>query len=252
MRTLETTICLPPGIPSSLVVRAFFRRAFDEYRWFRPVRYGRAVLNGCLDPDQIDYDALTAYCEEYKNITVTARTDRDFLLLFPAKPDVPPFTGTITWATSVVEAKKPAWRQAHLRQVVEAMRLVESPLAYSGVRSDIRRKESRLVPRADGLGQEEVFNVRDYSEGLAGLFWRNFYGPPFTRMFGERLATLPADARKELGDGIVLVQPYELPTQAGTPEGQARERELIAHLGPECFYDHERHLKPTRVPELAR
>jgi hypothetical protein len=132
------------------------------------------------------------------------------------------------------------------------MRLVESPLAYSGVRSDIRRKESRLVPRADGLGQEEVFNVRDYSEGLAGLFWRNFYGPPFTRMFGERLATLPADARKELGDGIVLVQPYELPTQAGTPEGQARERELIAHLGPECFYDHERHLKPTRVPELAR
>jgi hypothetical protein len=48
------------------------------------------------------------------------------------------------------------------------------------------------------------------------------------------------------------VQPYELPTQAGTPEGEARERQIIAHLGPECFYDHERHLKPTRVLDLPR
>jgi hypothetical protein len=72
------------------------------------------------------------------------------------------------------------------------------------------------------------------------------------RLFGERLATLPPDTQQELGNGLVLVQPYELPAQAGTPEGEARERELIAHLGPECFYDHERHLKPTQLPELTR
>jgi hypothetical protein len=46
------------------------------------------------------------------------------------------------------------------------------------------------------------------------------------------------------------VQPYELPTQAGTPEAIARERQLIEHLGPECFYDHQHHRKPRRRPQL--
>ena len=132
------------------------------------------------------------------------------------------------------------------------MRLVGSPFAYSGLEEDVARKRSYWAPAPDGVGEIETFTVRDPSEGLAGLFWRNFYGPPFTRLFGERLASLPADTRQDLGGGITLVQPYELPTQAGTPEGEARERELIAHLGPECFYDHSRHLKPTRLPELAR
>jgi hypothetical protein len=59
----------------------------------------------------------------------------------------------------------------------------------------------------------------------------DFFGPPFVRMFGERLASLPEDCREPLGDGLVL-------------------RELITHLGPECFYDHEHHTPPTRRPVL--
>ncbi len=54
---------------------------------------------------------------------------------------------------------------------------------------------------------------------------------------------------KSLRD-LVLVQPYELPTEAGTERGKARERALIEHLGPECFYDHEHHTPPTRLPVL--
>jgi hypothetical protein len=249
---LSTYIDLPPGVPPGRVMHEFFRLAFEEYQWFRPVRFGRAHLNERLDPKHIDYDALVAYYEEYKSITVTARTDRDYFMVFPARPDYPPYTGAIVWETSVTEARKPSWRAAHLRQVHELMRMLGSPLVLAGQAEDFDRKTRRLVPCEDGFGREEVFTVRDYGEGLAGLFWRNFYGPPFTRMFGERLATLPADIWNDLGDGITLVQPYESPTLAGTPEGEARERELIAHLGPECFYDHERHLKPTRLPRLAR
>jgi len=62
---------------------------------------------------------------------------------------------------------------------------------------------------------------------------------------------MPAECRQELGDECVVIQPYEFPTQAGTPEGDARERQLISLLGPECFYDHERLVKPTRRPELG-
>jgi hypothetical protein len=247
---LTTRIWLPPGIPSTSVIREFYRRVFEEYRWFRPMRYARAFLDKRLDPDHIDYDALIAYYEEHQKIIVAARTDRDFFLLSPAKDPARPYIGAITWETSVKEAAKPAWRAAHQRQVLELMQLFSSPLAHASEGEDLERKTHRLVPNPDGLGSTQRSTVRDYGQGLRGLFWRNFFGPPFVRMFGARLATLPAEFKKELGDGIVLVQPYELPTEAGTPEAMARERQLIAHLGPECFYDHEHHRMPTRVPEL--
>jgi hypothetical protein len=247
---LATYIDLPPGLPPGGVMREFFQLAFTEYRWFKPVRYGVAFLNERLDPENIDFDALVAFYEERRTITVTARTDRDFFMVSPAKPDYPPYVGRIAWETSVTESRKSSWRTSHLRQVTELMRLLNSPLAQTGVAEDFDRKTRRLVPCADGFGHERLFTVRDYGEGLAGLFWRNFYGPPFVRLFGERLASLPPDTRQDLGDDVVLVQPYELPSQADTPEGDARERELISLLGPECFYDHERHLKPTRLPSL--
>jgi hypothetical protein len=131
------------------------------------------------------------------------------------------------------------------------MSLFNSPLAQTGTAEDFDRKKSRIVPSPDGIGQVQQFTVRDYSEGLAGLYWRNFLGPPFLRLFGDRLNTLPAECRQELSDELVLMQPYELPTQAGTLEGDARERQLISLLGPECFYDHERHVKPSRLPDFG-
>jgi hypothetical protein len=252
MKYLTTFIDLPPGVPSAEVVREFFRLAFAEFHWFKPTRFGRASLDGGLDPSHIDYDALLAYYAEYKNITVSARTDRDFFLLYPSRSTEWPYTGRLTWETSVAEARKSSWRAAHLTQVAEVMRLFGAPLAYSGPAEDCERKMNRCVPHPDGFGQTLTHTVRDYSEGLAGLFWRNVFGPPFVRLFGERLATLPEDARTDLGGGLVLVQPYALPTEAGTPAGEARERELITHLGPECFYEPTRHLKPTRRPDLPR
>ncbi|WNG41648.1 hypothetical protein F0U61_54180 [Archangium violaceum] len=137
------------------------------------------------------------------------------------------------------------------------MRLVQSPLAQAGLETDLHPKQWRhihkSIPQEGGKEftySEEVFTVRDYSEGLAGLVWRNFFGPPFLRMFGERLASLPSECVQRLGEDLVLVQPYPLPTDAGTEAGIARERELISLLGPECFYDHSLHTLPTRRPFL--
>lgn len=251
-KPLSTRFCLQPGLLTGGVVQELFRRMFHEYRWFRPVRYGRAFLDGRVDPDNPDIDALVSFYLEHGNITVTAKTDRDFVMIFPTRPGSQyPHTGRISWETSVVEAAKPRWRAAHLRQVQEVMSLVNSPLAQAGTADDFQRKTRRIVPAADGFGQEQVITVRDYSEGLSGLYWRNFLGAPFLRLFGERLDALPAECRQELSGDLMLVQPYELPTQAETEEGDARERQLLSLLGPECFYDFERHVKPTRRPELG-
>jgi hypothetical protein len=247
---LKTEIWLPPGPLTSTMAETFFRKVFEEYRWFRPMRFGGASLNKVLDPERIDYDALLTHYERIHSITVAARTDRDFFLLDCPKSVEFPYVGGITWETSVKEAARPAWRQAHQRQVLELMRLMDSPLAVSALATDMENKTQRLVPNPDGFGSMLTFTVSGYGQGLPGLFWRNFYGPLFVRMFGDRLNTLPTECKQDLGDGIVLVLPYELPTQAGTSEGVERERQLIATLGSECFYDHERHVKPTRVPDL--
>jgi hypothetical protein len=247
---LMTYISLAPGSIESGLVRRVFRKVFEEYRWFEPMRYGRAGLKGRLDPTHIDYDALVASYEEHRNITITARTDRDFFQLYSAKSEAYPYIGTISWGTSATKGSQPDWREAHQGQVLEVMRLLGAPLALAALEGDRDRKVHRLVPNADGFGSTQEFTVRGYGEGLAGVFWRNFYGPPFTRMFGERLNTLPGPLKQDLGEGLVLVQPYEQPGEAGTPEGVARERQIIEHLGPECFYDHEHHRKPTRVPDL--
>lgn len=249
LRYVTTDICLPPGRPSSAVVREFLRLVFEKYRWFVPTRYDSIpAFDQQLDPQCIDYGALIAVYEEHQSLCVAAQTDSDYICIFPTRADSPPYSGNIIWEASAKSASKPAWRAAHVEQVTEVMQLVRAPLATASLDEDCERKTHRLVD--DGTCLTRAFTVRDYSEGLAGLFWRNFLGPPFVRLFGERLAALPPECRTPLGEDLVLVQPYALPTEAGTESGEARERELITQLGPECFYDHVRHTPPTRRPVL--
>jgi hypothetical protein len=248
---LTTRICFPSGVPSGELLHTFLRLVFEEFHWFEPMRYGYTSLKRKLDPRRIDYSSLVAFYEtRLAALCVAARTDRDFFLFHPAKPDDPPYAGALTWVTSTRQANSASWRTEHARQVTALMRLLNAPVAYAAQDDDLSRKKWRSIPNPDGFGHTETYTLRDYSEGLEGLFWRNFYGPLFVQLFGDRLNSLPGEYKQDVGDGIVLVQPYELPTQAGTPEAVERERQLIAQLGPECFYDHERHLKPTRVPDL--
>ncbi|NPD27331.1 hypothetical protein [Corallococcus exiguus] len=204
-----------------------------------------------FEPGSFDLDALAAYYDESKYFYIGAKTDRDFLHFSPERHGEYPFVGSFSWYTSIVEAGKARWREAHLRQVVEIMHLLGAPLAQAGLDDDFQRKRDRIEPNEDGFGSKLVFNLRDYSEGLEGLYWRNVFGAPFVDLFGPRLDALPASQRQSLDGGLVLVQPYELPTQAMTPEGDAAESQLIATLGRESFFDLPTLTKPTRVPDVS-
>jgi hypothetical protein len=197
----------------------------------------------------VDYDALLRTYAETTALTIAGRTDENFLLIVTAKESDFPFAGGISWTTSAEEAAQPSWRAKHLRAVAELMRLLNAPLAIASLREEVKSKTQRWV--RDDAGEELSFTVRAPNEGLAGLFWRNFFGPPFVQLFGDRLGSIPGHFKQELGDGVVLVQPYELPTQASTPAGLENERQLIEHLGPNCFYDHAHQRKPTRLPNLS-
>lgn len=254
---LDTQIELPPGRPSSATVREFLSLILCEFHWFEPRRYGYASLEEPIDPSHLDLGELVAHYEKHGNLYVAARTDRDFVSIYPTTTGAPPYTGSISWSTSVSLASKASWRAAHAKQVAELMRLVQSPLALAGRDTALHSKQWRLVhksiPTDDGgefTYSEEQFTVRDYSEGLPGLFWRNFYGPPFVRMFGPRLHSLPPECLLSFGADLVLVQPYSLPTLAGTESATSLEQALTSLLGTECFYDHTLHSLPTRRPLL--
>jgi hypothetical protein len=246
--TLDIQIALPPGRLMGGLVREILDLALRRYQWFEARRYGHASMKEAIDPAHLDLNPLVAYFEERGWLCVGAKTDRDFIWFSPSRSAEFPYVGEISWTTSVRSASKASWRTALVPQVAELMRLIQSPLAQVGMGQDFEIKTRRWIPQE--VGQKRVITVRDYSEGLAGIFWLNFYSSPFVRMFGERLGTLPAECREVLGEDLVLVQPYELPTEAGTEAGMARERELITLLGPECFYDHEHHTLPTRRPVL--
>ena len=256
IKYFETQICLPPSRIAGEIVRAFLDLVLRRYKWFEPRRYGSVSLANAIEPNHLDLSPILAHYEGHNSLCVAAKTDRDFIWFSHSPPGSPPYAGDISWTTSASSASKASWRTAHALQVAELMRLVRSPLALAGLDEDLDGKQRRLVHKSIPTeGTEFTYStheltVRDYSEGLPGLVWRNFYGPPFVRMFGQKLDALPPECRKPLGEDIVLVQPYELPTAAGTESGIARERELISLLGPECFYDHERLTLPTRRPVL--
>ncbi|HZI06855.1 MAG TPA: hypothetical protein VEZ71_22710, partial [Archangium sp.] len=58
-RYLKSNIALPPGSPSSAVVRELLRLVFEKYRWFVPRRYEHGPsFEKQLASGPIDYGAL--------------------------------------------------------------------------------------------------------------------------------------------------------------------------------------------------
>src|SRR5690242_10604350 len=148
IKYFETQINLPPSHLAGEIVREFLDLVLRRYRWFEPRRYGSASLAKTIDPNRLDLTPLVAHYEERKNLCVAAKTDRDFIWFSPSPSDAPPHTGDISWTTSASSASKASWRAVHAQQVLELMRLVQSPLALAGLETDLHPKQWRLVHKS--------------------------------------------------------------------------------------------------------
>jgi hypothetical protein len=77
---------------------------------------------------------------------------------------------------------------------------------------------------------------RDFGSHLPGLFWWNYFGPPYRRLLGDaRLRSSPGEHVAVVGDGVV-VQLSEDPSGWGTPGYAAMEQRVRDHLGTELFF----------------
>ncbi len=247
--TLKTKLWLPPGALTPTCVKRLLRLCLERYAWFVPKKVEVGIENMPLKHRESHLGELVdVYKKNAGRLHITGASNQVELSISPDQYGRLSYLGSVTWWVSRSLGRKAAWHEAHVGQISELMRLLDSPLATTALSSDYDEKLYRYVPNRSG-GVTQKLTTYGYDEGLVGLFWRNFFGPPFVRLFGDKLKTLPG--ARDLG-GVWLVEPYESPEQAGTKEARARERELIRHIGPECFYDRKRKTKATRVLPLPR
>jgi len=257
MDSIITVIQLRPGFPPNTDLRECFRLIFEDFAWFRPHRYRGVGMAGhvAILPGSVPLDAFVAACRgEERHAThsvMILKSDQEFLSMSFTKPNEEfRYVGALNWITLASFSARQAWREHHVSQVGRLMKLLRSPYGFASLSSEEDRKLRRLVPNEDGFGSRQELTVRDYSEGLAGIFWRNFYGPPFVELFGDRLKALPPGTFTDLGDGLAFVQPYQQPEEALTPRSREMEERLVSLLGPEHFYDFTTHQLPKRQPRL--
>lgn len=244
MDYLETVIKLPPGPVPEDALGAVLRLAFDDWHWFSPTRVGRVRPDQPILRGETVADALRRVDTSSGWLAIGGKGDRDVLLVHGDRRGESTWLGRLLWLTSPSQASDDGWRDRHADQVARLMRTLNSAYAYAGIQSDNRTKTHREATDERGL-TIETFTVRDYSEGLAGIFWRNFFGPAFSDLLGDPLKRLGRDL-----DGIWLVEAYTDPADGHTESGREREAELIASLGGDAFYDHQLDQLPTRRPRL--
>jgi len=243
MDYIETVITLQPGPLREAAIRELLGLVFDKWGWFEPALVGRVTPDQAL-PEGPVVDSIMERWDGGRWLGVGSTGERDLLIVNMDKGDERSHLGQIAWYAPLERGQEPHLRDEHAEQVAALMKRLDSPYGYAGESDGMREKTHRETTDDRGF-TIETYTVRDHSEGLAGLFWRNFFGRPFQQLFGDTLGGVSRD----LG-GIALLEPYPTPELAATEEGRRREAELIHLLGTDCFYDHQRQVLPSRRPVL--
>ena len=255
MNPLETVFRLRPGPLSVDQVRDALHGLITDLQW-RPERFG--TLARC--DNVVVGDGVAQMVELYarRGSLLIEGAEMEWFFL-PDRPGKRTALGTVSWSWHV--GKKPTKNlvDSHLALAAKLATTLRSAYTRACLASDEWNKTKRIVlvdaksisPNAlPGTAKQEVPKVRTIRNGLDALYWRNILGPEFVAMFGDRLRSLPSDVAWDLGEGYWMVQPYATPADAATEQGRARELEIVAHLGPECFYDDAEERSPTCAPDF--
>lgn len=87
-------------------------------------------------------------------------------------------------------------------------------------------------------------------DGLEDIYWANFFGPPYVRLFKEqRIATCPTHKVKALGKESYLLLTDESPFEWSNPEVLGLCEAAKEHLNMGVFLDKREPGKPTKSPD---
>lgn len=98
-------------------------------------------------------------------------------------------------------------------------------------------------------GGTEAIGV-DLTEALPGLYWLNYFGPPYVKLIGrERLLSAPAFEVAPIGNGVIVA--LDASAEAWRSAAyQQREQAVIEHLGKEYFFSRHEPERKTVAPDF--
>ena len=90
-------------------------------------------------------------------------------------------------------------------------------------------------------------------EFLPGIYWVNFFGLAYVNFFGkDKFVSLPTYYKEELSDGGFMILTAQSPFDYNKSETEKLEKDIIAHLGSDAFFDKSNPTKQCQVPELIK
>ena len=127
---------------------------------------------------------------------------------------------------------------------------------YACHREDYKAKNEYKIIEDWGGGvrmQREGAWATNLYECLPGVYWANFFSKLFVDWFGrERMRTAPCYRQEELPHGGILILTAPSPLDYDKPEVKELERALVAHLGPEAFFDRRDPERPCKTPPFPK
>ena len=86
---------------------------------------------------------------------------------------------------------------------------------------------------------------------LPGIYWMNFFGPPYLELMGgaERLLNTPAFRTISCGGGVLIVL-AETPLEWRSLSYKAKETAAVRHLGAQYFFSPSDPERKTRAPDF--
>ena len=141
-------------------------------------------------------------------------------------------------------------RVAEFLEVSEELySLLRSVQGDIGHRQD--RENKTVVEGPLKVGNREVMATKyipsNPTIGLSGIYWANFFGPPFVEFFSEtKIKSAPCYRKKRLIDGGYLLLTSKSPLDYTRAEARTFEQALFRYLGEESFLNSN---YPERVPK---
>lgn len=174
------------------------------------------------------------------------RTPRgEFHLMWVHAPGGGPFEIS-SYQTEEKWLRKPANLERWLEFCFSLLPLHEAWYAYWALEEEETAKQNlrwRVPPNHPHLqpgGIVEAAYGGVLTRGVPEVLWGTYFSPFYVEWFGrERFETLPCVEKRELPTGGVFFTTAPTPWDWNKPESRRLQRQVMAHLGADAFFDME-------------
>ena len=135
------------------------------------------------------------------------------------------------------------------RFLIKMFRVSMSEYGFLTTEEDHRKKNFKVT--VEGASTVECYVGTDPAMGVPGIYWMNLFGPTYAAWLGKEKLERATGIHESLPEGSLFVQFGGVPETCSSPEIVRQQRDVIAALGEEKFFnidDPERYIQTPFAP----